>query len=136
MKITLDKTKTIRDVQKEFSESFPFLKIEFFTRPHSRGMGSEKKHMKDGAALLADLNQTGSSGEIHIAGEMTVAQLEQMFEASFGLHVQVFRRSGKLWLETTATDNWTLDYQNEQGRELSTGNLSNDREEIDYHEQE
>jgi hypothetical protein len=34
--------------------------------------------------------------------------------------VQVSRKSGTLWLETTMTDSWTLGQQNEHGRELST----------------
>ena len=50
---------------------------------------------------------------------MSVTELETMFRENFGLYVQVFRRSGKLWLETTATDSWTLTVQNDQGKELS-----------------
>ncbi|MDP4586726.1 MAG: hypothetical protein NWS86_00980 [Flavobacteriales bacterium] len=38
---------------------------------------------------------------------MTVEQVESIFEKS-GMHVQVFRQSGKLWLETTRTDDWAL----------------------------
>jgi hypothetical protein len=33
--------------------------------------------------------------------------------------VQVFRQSGRVWLETTRTDDWTLAEQNKQGEELS-----------------
>jgi hypothetical protein len=31
----------------------------------------------------------------------------------------VFRKSGKTWLETSVTDDWTLKRQNEEGMELS-----------------
>jgi hypothetical protein len=32
---------------------------------------------------------------------------------------QVYRKSGKIWLETTVTDSWTLEEQNKQGESLS-----------------
>lgn len=136
MKITIDKAKTILDIQKEFTNLFAFLKIEFFTRPHGKGMGSEKRFMKEGHSLLTNSGGHGKEGVVEIDGEMTVTELERLFEENFNLYVQVFRRSGKLWLETTATDNWTLNYQNEQGRELSSRNFSGEKEDIDYHEQE
>jgi hypothetical protein len=44
----------------------------------------------------------------------------------YGLSVQVFRKSGNVWLETSATDNWTLRQQNNEGAELST-QMKNDR---------
>jgi hypothetical protein len=37
-----------------------------------------------------------------------VWQLEKQFEEGFGLHVQVFRKSGRTWLETSVTDDLTL----------------------------
>ena len=50
---------------------------------------------------------------------MTVGQLEKAFRERFGLNMQVSRKSGPVWLETTVTDKWTLRQQNEHGRELS-----------------
>ena len=52
---------------------------------------------------------------------MTVIDLEKKFREVFGLGIQVFRKSGKAWLETTLTDNWTLEEQNRQGEALSKG---------------
>jgi hypothetical protein len=53
---------------------------------------------------------------------MTVEELEKSFLVKFGLNVQVFRKSGKSWLETTITDKWTLEKQNTQGEELDVLN--------------
>jgi hypothetical protein len=36
------------------------------------------------------------------------------------LSVQVFRKSGKNWLETTASDQWSLEKQNAKGLEETT----------------
>jgi hypothetical protein len=95
------------------------LKLEFFSRPHQTGKGSEKKYMKTEDALLKDFRLVHSEGDLIIQGDMTVSNLENLFKNHYGLYVQVFRRSGKLWLETTATDSWTLSIQNDQGAELS-----------------
>ena len=54
---------------------------------------------------------------------MSVKDLEQNFRDVYGLSVQILRKSGKVWLGTTVTDNWTLKEQNEQGQILS-GNVS------------
>jgi hypothetical protein len=43
---------------------------------------------------------------------MTVADLEQFFEREFELHIQVFRKVGNTWQETTLSDQLTLGEQN------------------------
>ncbi len=121
MNIHISDTLTIKSIQKAFCEQYPYLKLEFFSRPHQTGKGSEKKYMKTDDALLKDFRLVHSDGQLHITDEMSVSELEAMFRDHYGLYVQVFRRSGRLWLETTATDNWTLSVQNEQGQELSVG---------------
>jgi hypothetical protein len=60
-----------------------------------------------------------SEGLLHISREMTVSQFEAKLYDDFGLSAQVFRKSGNVWLETSATDAWTLAQQNEEGAELS-----------------
>lgn len=135
MKIDIEDSKTLLEIQQEFSGIFPYLKIEFFSKPHSVGKGTEKKFMRSGQEKLNEVAARVNGKTLDIDPEMSVAELERTFDEKFGLHVQVFRRSGKLWLETTATDDWTLNYQNEQGRELS-GSVGNSSEPIDYQKQE
>jgi hypothetical protein len=55
---------------------------------------------------------------------MSVKQLEKNFSEKCLLNVQVQRRSGNVWLETTITDNWSLEHQNDHGREI-TLNINN-----------
>ncbi len=105
------------------------------TVPLLAGSGTKKMYMKENTLLIKDIRKKGVNGTVDISPETIVHDLEEKFREEFGLNVQVFRKSGKIWLETTATDNWTLGYQNSQGQELDKANLSNDREETDYHEQ-
>ena len=39
-------------------------------------------------------------------------------EEEFGIHVQVLRKSGRVWLQTTATDDWTLAEQEQEAANL------------------
>ena len=63
---------------------------------------------------------------------MTVAEFEKRFQVEFGLNAQVFRKSGKVWLETTITDNLTLQSQNALGLEKSFATEQPDPSDIDY----
>ncbi|MDZ4822243.1 MAG: hypothetical protein SH856_02165 [Flavobacteriales bacterium] len=136
MTLQIDDHKPISTLQKDFTAMLPFLKIEFFSQSHSSIKGSAKKQMIDPRTLLGSIRNQHSEGDLFIAEDMTVTELERLLERSYDLHVQIFRKSGKLWLETTATDNWTLDYQNVQGAELQHKDLGIQRDENDYHEQE
>ncbi|HRN58379.1 MAG TPA: hypothetical protein PLL71_18090 [Agriterribacter sp.] len=105
----------ISDVQKAFSNTFPFLKIEFFK--NRRGAD----HLLPGDHSMLEAQQKIREGSIEVTGDMKVSELEQALDKLFPLHAQVFRRSGNIWLETTMTNDWTLAHQNEHGREISTG---------------
>ena len=115
----IDDNKKISALQKEFNEAFPYLKLEFFERPHAKGSGSPKGQMKSASLTLEQCRKKHSAGSLVIMESQSVASLEKLFFELYGLSVQVFRKSGKLWLETMMTDDWTLKQQNDQGRELS-----------------
>jgi len=121
MKISINDNRKIHAIQEEFNLEFPFLKIEFFSKPHTSGGQSSKKLMKSSSKTLGECRTIHNNGEIFINAEMTVDELEQRFMDVYGLSVQIFRKSGTVWLETSVTDGWTLQKQNEQGKELSEG---------------
>lgn len=117
MEIYLSNDITISEIQKEFNMLFPFLKIGFFSKSHKPFEGSIKKSILSPETKLKALKK--EKAEVHISPGMTVNELEQLFKNKFGLNVQIFRKSGKSWLETTVTDSWTLEKQNEEGKELN-----------------
>lgn len=119
MKIKITDKRKIIAIQQDFSKLFPYLKIEFFSKPHKVSGASSKKIMKHPEKTLGECRTVHSDGDIIITPQMTVAELEQNFMNIYGLSVQVFRKSGNAWLETTVTDSWTLENQNQQGRSLS-----------------
>ncbi len=120
MIIKIDNNRKISAVQTEFNKVYPYLKLEFFSKKHSVNDNSTKKYIEPNTKTLVEFGSIRTSrGEINISPQMTVADLEQSLNDNYGLSVQVFRKSGKVWLETTFTDGWTLEEQNMQGEELS-----------------
>jgi hypothetical protein len=120
MRITISDSRKIFKIQEEFNTAFPYLRLEFFSKPHKSGAPSAKKYLKRGDITVGECRTIQESGTITITPATTVEELEQSFRKIFGLSVQVFRKSGKVWLETTVTDSWTLEEQNKQGEALSS----------------
>ena len=130
MVIQIAESRHISDLQYEFNQAFPYLKIEFFKKQHGVEKPSPAQRMFSQKSLVGDARVIKEEGSLEINEKMTVAELEQAFWNRFGLSVQVFRKSGNLWLETTMTDKWTLGQQNEHGKEITDsvrkGNLPED----------
>jgi hypothetical protein len=136
MEIIIDNKIKISEIQNEFQKQFPFLKIEFYKEAHTAGEGSLLKNTLDTALTIGEIQKKNLSESIKITGLMKVSELESLFTKIFGLSVQVFRKSGNVWLQTTATDNWTLAEQNQKGGETFNSNEekiidSMDRQELE-----
>jgi hypothetical protein len=126
MILPIVKGRVISDVQQGFNKAYPFLKIEFYKDIEPR---VARKYLNP----LITIESAGLKyeGSLEITDIMTVGQLENVFSEKFGLRVQVSRKSGSIWLETTMTDNWTLKQQNDHGRELSEPSQRTFQNEID-----
>ncbi len=120
MIITINDNRKIFAIQEEFTQVFPYLKLEFFSKPHKPGGASPKSLVKHHSKTLGECRSVHNNGRITITAAMKVSELEQRFSDVYGLGIQVFRKSGKVWLETTVTDDWTLEKQNKEGEILSS----------------
>lgn len=118
MKLNITSSTTIVDFQNEFMRLFPFLKIEFFTKPHERGGTSWSKYMVfNRMTPLSKIENFKEMGLFEFESDMSVGDFEQELWTKFGLSTQVFRKSMGSWIETTQTDKWTLAVQNAKGDE-------------------
>jgi hypothetical protein len=117
MKIEVNADKSITQLQQEFSTRFPYLKLVFFSKKHDAYKGTPAKSMiTDRDQKLGDIEKKPTSGVLFIEANMPTWQVERLFEQEFGLHVQVFRKSGNTWLETSVSDDLTLEDQNAKGK--------------------
>ena len=111
----VDQHTKLTEIQETFNKQFPHLRIEFYGRPHDPGEGTSDRDRLDHERTLGDVTKPISVHQLQFDGNMTINALESKLNEELGLHAQVFRRSGNLWLQTTATDNWTLDDANRKG---------------------
>lgn len=119
MHAVLDDSMTLAMVQKLFNDLFPFLKIEFFEREiKNNGTVNTRKRINNTQKTLSEYRHASSlkSNKIILNPETSVSQLEKEFNSEYKLQTQVFRKSGNIWLETTVTDSWSLEEQNNQGQ--------------------
>ncbi|MFN8311001.1 MAG: hypothetical protein U0T73_13655 [Chitinophagales bacterium] len=122
MELLITDTKTIIDIQKDFTAEFPFLKIEFFDAPYKPEQALPKSKMHRHDKKIAAIRRMHHDGILPIKHTDRVSDLEREMWKQFGLSVQVFRKSGSVWIETSLTDSWTLEQQNREGLELSSSN--------------
>lgn len=109
----------ITELQRRFQEEFAYLDLKFF-RTFSQGEGlSTVKRFCDPSKTLGEEILLKANDPIHISDSMTVNELVEEFYRTYGVHVQVFRKSANLWMEITLTNNWTLRQQNNHGKEIS-----------------
>lgn len=120
MKIHIEDNSLTNLIKEKFSRVYPFLKLEFFSKAHKEGEASKKEDIISSSSLLVDIRSKHNEGDFIITPQSKVSEVEQGFESQFGIHVQVFRKSGNLWLETTSTDGWTLLEQNEVGMDMES----------------
>lgn len=108
MKLHIKPDETIWTLQTRFSEAYPFLKLEFL----------KAGTMLHPSTLIRKACQGKlKTGILEIDGKTRVSELETALWERFHLRVQVFRKTGGMWLETTATDGWTLEVQNKHGHD-------------------
>ena len=115
--MNITKNTTTAEVIESFVSAFPYLKLVFYKKSHDHFQSSQKNDEIKENVVLKNLNENLVKGKVEWKGDKSVDNLETYMEESFGLHVQVFRKSGDIWLQTSKTDHWTLDEQNRNAAE-------------------
>lgn len=117
MKLSITKVSKIKDLQEKFTAVYPFLKIEFYTQPHEKNQLSVQKDKISPQKVISKIGRYSKADQVNIDGNRTVAEVEHEFYEKFGIAMQVSRRTRNVWIETSLTDNRTLEMQNKQGEE-------------------
>ena len=114
--LKIDESKSVGDFRKEFSATFPFLKIELFRKMANQ---AEKTGTKDMTILPANQPIGKDAEAIHIGGDTTVTALKSLFLEKLGITIHIYRKSGTMWIETSLTDDWTLERQNDEAEQMN-----------------
>ncbi len=111
----INQTTTLAEIQTAFSHAFRYLRIEFYRTHHESGEGTSNREKIQVDQTVGEAGKITSSSNLDFDGSSLISAFEHLLEKEYGLHAQVFRRSGNLWLQTTTTDHWTLDEANRKG---------------------
>ena len=124
MKIQVFPNMKISEIQEAFSRFFPYLSLSFFTQPHDVYQFSPVKYMiTERDIVLSRIEVSPHSAIIDIVADMTASDVEHLFEQEFGLHVQVMRKHGDVWIETTSSDSQSLLKQNDYAAQVSANRI-------------
>jgi len=113
MKIQFNPESTLSELQESFSNQYPNLKLGFFVDLNDDGQYSHDELIKDEHSSLRLVNPEIGSGVLNISPNTKIIDFETEALQLLGVEVQVFRRSGKLWLATKQTDYKTFLEQEE-----------------------
>lgn len=138
VKIIIKNNKTIAELQGEFNKAFPYLKIEFYSAPYEAKKLQPQSKLIRHDQTLQFCRKGGAEGALQLKPNESVAIFEKELWDQFSLSVQVFRKSGSLWIETSLTDSWTLMQQNLEGEQMTSAMLDDaagidfsDRDQVD-----
>ncbi|NNE29654.1 MAG: hypothetical protein HKN16_08455 [Saprospiraceae bacterium] len=116
--ISISKGTKLSFIESAFIQRFPYLSLYFYKKAHNPRQTSDEKDIIDKEKTAGEVNPEIRSGLLRLDGQMTVEEFEILMQERFGLNVQVFRLSHGKWLQSWATDMWSLDEQNRRGELL------------------
>ena len=119
MEIEINDSRTIEEIQSEFSGEYPYLNIEFLTGLGKKKGVASKSDLFPRQRKLGSIRDNHFDGSISLGAEKTVREVLDELENKFGLRAQIFRKFGSMWIETGLTDHWSLSLQNSEGHEIS-----------------
>src|SRR5665647_217063 len=119
MHIEINDKTLLKEIQKVFSDYYPYLKIEFYHTRHKKYEGSMQADLIDTDLTIESLRHRHVSGLLEIQPFFKVADVEKEFQQHFKLSVQVFNRDKEGWMQTTGMDDFTLMELNQIGRNSS-----------------
>jgi glycerol-3-phosphate O-acyltransferase len=136
MHIEINDNTTLRQIQETFSAYYPYLKLEFYYKPHKQYEASIVKDLINLDTTIGVIKLTHVSGLLEIQPLYIVSDVEKEFLQRFGLCVQVLKKEKNSWEQTTGMDDFTLKELNEMGRNSSDEFIVSDYEEGFKEEQE
>lgn len=118
--LTIDAHKSAGDFKKEFNSIFPYLRIELFKNIAAQ---VNPKSGKTSPALSSNQLIGKESVTINFDETISVSELKAMLLENLGVSSQIYRKSGSMWIETSLTDDWSLEKQNHEAELMNQSSI-------------
>jgi len=119
MHITINDQTTIAEIEKAFSNFYPFLEIHFYAKPHNVYERSPELERIASHIPVGSVKKTHTDGILEILPEYKVLLVEKELYEKFGLTAQILRKENDTLVQTTSEDDFTLKELNMFGRNSS-----------------
>lgn len=115
--LTIHPDSLLSDISGRFNEIYPNLKLVFFSTPDP-GNPLSQKIIRSRYTMVKRFSFITGSVEIDITPQQTVTDVIAEFERSTGLKAGILRKADLLWINTSLTQNWSLEKQQEEAKLL------------------
>lgn len=116
MYLHIHDNRTLRELQEDFISVFPYLRLEFFSKPHKPGFASPEKNKLNSFLQIVAVRNHHRNGALEVNEHNTAEELEQLLQHEYHLAAQVYHFTKAGWIVTDVTDKVTLKELNEQGK--------------------
>jgi hypothetical protein len=114
--LSISNSTKFKEIKSWFSSTFPSLKIELYKNSHETGKGNSNSELLNEDKPLSDFGYSSGYNEIVIYEDYSTNLVEHIFKTKLNLNVQIFRLNKDIWIQTTATDKWTLREQMDRSK--------------------
>jgi hypothetical protein len=118
--IVISRDSLVIEIQEQFNVFYPFLKIEFSTKPKASSSVDFKKYKVSPESRLSKVTKAVFPIKLNVNSDRTIAEVEEDCWQLLGLSIRVCRKSGNVWNDISLTYNWSLESQNKAGEFIST----------------
>jgi hypothetical protein len=116
MIVEIKKNSQLKDIQDCFVHNFPFLRLQFYNvDTHRKNNSNKATYYTDLHTPVKDATQLTHDLFLELHYWQKTGTIEKVFRDKAVLHVHVFRKHGEHWIQTTGTDELTLEEQNNIG---------------------
>lgn len=119
MHIDINNKTVLKEIQKTFSNYYPFLLMKFYKKPHNKYEESRKVEELDIEKTVGDILKKQIAIKIEMLPTERVSNLENEFQHKIGIPIQILKLENGIWRQTSALDNLTLKDLNIMGRNSS-----------------
>jgi len=119
MHIDINDKTVLKDIQKTFSDYYPFLLMKFYKKPHNKYEESRKVDELDIEQSVGDILKKQIAIKIEMVPTERVSNLENEFQHKIGIPIQILKLENGIWRQTSGLDNLTLKDLNIVGRNSS-----------------
>jgi hypothetical protein len=118
MVLYIDNETQVKTLQEKFNSLYRFLQLHFIKTLQEDGKPLKRIVKATTEQKVNEITNKLTPGMISINENSTVAEVLDDFHAH-GVIAQVYRKSGTLWVETSLTEDWTLERQNTEALMIS-----------------